>query len=104
VRELDNVLQRAAVLATSSVLGAADIDFETESPASAAPARVAEPAPPPASAALGAGLKVRERDLILSALSATGGSRKLAAERLGISARTLRYKLAELRADGVVVP
>jgi two-component system response regulator FlrC len=34
----------------------------------------------------------------------TGGSRKLAAERLGISPRTLRYKLQQLKAAGVTVP
>ncbi len=34
----------------------------------------------------------------------TGGSRKLTAERLGISPRTLRYKLQQLKAAGVSVP
>jgi len=104
VRELDNVLQRAAVLAASSTLGPQDLVFVTEgAEAVALPARAEAPsvAPP---AALEDGLKDRERALILGALEATDGSRKLAAVRLGISARTLRYKLAQLRADGVVVP
>ena len=45
-----------------------------------------------------------ERDLILNALRAGNGSRRSAAETLGISARTLRYKLARLRDAGVEVP
>ena len=102
VRELDNVMQRAAVLAAGSTLLPADIVFESEAPDRAAPA------PAAAAAAGGApledGLKDRERDLIIAALEATDGSRKLAAARLGISARTLRYKLAQLRAAGVAVP
>jgi two-component system response regulator FlrC len=32
------------------------------------------------------------------------GSRRVAAEKLGISPRTLRYKLARLRESGVCVP
>jgi two-component system response regulator FlrC len=47
---------------------------------------------------------VREEELILEALRAGAGSRKEAAERLGISPRTLRYKLARLRAEGAAVP
>jgi two-component system, response regulator FlrC len=101
VRELDNVLQRAAVFALGTQLGPAEIVFETETAATTRPA--AAPAAEPASAALEDGLRVRERDLILSALSATGGSRKRAAEQLGISARTLRYKMAQLRAAGIAV-
>jgi two-component system response regulator FlrC len=45
-----------------------------------------------------------ERDLILDALRNHQGSRREAAERLGISPRTLRYKLARLREAGVDVP
>jgi two-component system response regulator FlrC len=103
VRELDNVLQRASVLATTAVLSAGDIVFEVDE---AQPLREATPAPVPVieGAVLEAGLKDRERDIILGALEATDGSRKLAAERLGISGRTLRYKLAQLRAAGVDVP
>ena len=46
----------------------------------------------------------RERDLILDALRAGNGNRREAAESLGISARTLRYKLARLREAGIDVP
>jgi two-component system response regulator FlrC len=57
-----------------------------------------------ANAGLDQDLKKRERELILATLRVTGGSRKLAAERLGISPRTLRHKLQQFKADGVVVP
>jgi two-component system response regulator FlrC len=103
VRELDNVMQRAAVLAGGSTLTPAEIVFESETPPPAA-ALPAAAAAPERGAPLEDGLKDRERDLIMAALTATDGSRKLAAVRLGISARTLRYKLAQLRAAGVAVP
>ena len=49
-------------------------------------------------------LKQREHELICEALEASGGKKKEAAERLGISPRTLRYKLARLRQLGVALP
>mgnify|MGYP001545505268 FL=1 len=54
--------------------------------------------------AMAVDLKERERELILATLRQTGGSRKLTAERLGISPRTLRHKLQALKAAGVSVP
>jgi two-component system response regulator FlrC len=45
-------------------------------------------------------MKDLEREHILRALSEAGGSRKLAIERLGISERTLRYKLQQYREEG----
>ena len=45
-----------------------------------------------------------ERDVILEALRAANGSRREVAEKLGISPRTLRYKLARIRNAGIEVP
>ena len=45
--------------------------------------------------------RAAERDLILDALRTDNGNRQAAAKRLGISPRTLRYKLARLREAGV---
>ena len=53
---------------------------------------------------LGAELADNERQLIADALRDSGGSRKDAAERLGISPRTLRHKLQRLREAGVELP
>ena len=49
-------------------------------------------------------LKQREWTVILSVIDSVKGSRKKAAEKLGISQRTLRYKLAKMREAGVIVP
>jgi two-component system response regulator FlrC len=46
----------------------------------------------------------REQQIIVETLRSLGGSRRAAAERLGISERTLRYKLAKLREAGVELP
>jgi two-component system response regulator FlrC len=46
-------------------------------------------------------IKSLEKAHILEALSAVDGSRKLAAQRLGMSERTLRYKLQQFREEGV---
>ncbi len=94
VRELDNVVQRALILAGSGTVEAAHLSFEAPG---AAPAQGAVEA-------LDDDLKSHERRLILEALKAGGGSRKYAAEKLGLSPRTLRYKLARMRAAGIDIP
>jgi two-component system, response regulator FlrC len=107
-RELTNIVQRAAWLATGGTISASDLDVGALSTAAAgiAAASISAPLPAPASqeAGLGRDLKERERELILATLRVTGGSRKLTAERLGISPRTLRHKLQQLKAAGVSVP
>jgi two-component system response regulator FlrC len=101
-RELTNIVQRAAWLAARGIIDAADLDIAI---AGGSPAPAVQPM---AAQALDLGLdrdlKVRERELILATLRVTGGSRKLTAERLGISPRTMRHKLQQLKAAGVSVP
>ena len=60
-------------------------------------------APASADASLARTLGNAEKDLILDALR-SGSPRREVAERLGISPRTLRHKLARLREAGVEVP
>jgi two-component system response regulator FlrC len=103
VRELDNVMQRALVLCEGDLIRATHIVFEQP----AAEAAIPLPAPIPAGApgavvcaALADSVALAERQTILKALR-THSSRERAAEQLGISARTLRYKLARLRAAGI---
>jgi two-component system, response regulator FlrC len=115
-RELTNIVQRAAWLASGGVIRAADLDtgaagftlaVATQSGAAesvAAPREPQAPLPHAQEAGLDHDLKERERELILATLRVTGGSRKLTAERLGISPRTLRHKLQQFKAAGVSVP
>jgi two-component system, response regulator FlrC len=98
-RELTNIVQRAAWLAAGGHIDAADLDLGGVQSAAQIPA--APLVSPPQEARLGHDLKERERELILATLRSTGGSRKLAAERLGISPRTLRHKLQQLKAAGI---
>jgi two-component system response regulator FlrC len=101
VRELENCIQRAAILATGAEIGARDIEL---SEALSAAADSATGAPGDTAPALEGDLKQREQEVILSALRAAGGNRSETAKRLGISPRTLRYKLARLREQGVELP
>jgi two-component system response regulator FlrC len=95
-RELANLVQRAAWLAAGGEIAAEALDLGPRPSAAVVP--FAAPSPEPC---LGRDLKDRERELILATLRVTAGSRKLAAERLGISPRTLRHKLQQLKAAGV---
>jgi two-component system response regulator FlrC len=92
VRELENTVQRALILATGDVVAAADIVLSVPSPRVSA-------APPDLPAT---DIKTLERDHILATLKDVGGSRKLAVQRLGISERTLRYKLQQYRLEGML--
>jgi len=110
VRELDNLLQRALILVNGPVIHKEHIQFELANEISLASDVVPVVAikPPamdvPSANSLARSLDETERDLILDALRTGQGSRREVAERLGISQRTLRYKLARLREAGVDVP
>ena len=112
VRELDNVIQRALILKTGNIIQASDIHIENEvlifqsssdSLNKTEEIGSDEIEPDEREPDLSGDLKAREQDLILSALKAKN-SRKEVAERLGISSRTLRYKLAKMRDAGVAIP
>lgn len=104
VRELDNVVQRALILHHGAVIEAHDLMFEGGLCAPAAAPAANAMAVAPADDSLTGDLKDHERRLIIGALSEGNGSRKFAAKKLGISPRTLRYKIARMREEGVAVP
>ncbi|MGH8167968.1 MAG: sigma-54 interaction domain-containing protein, partial [Woeseiaceae bacterium] len=96
VRELENLIQRTMILLQGDTLAAGDFVFE-EASSVAAPEELPEKR-------LQEDLKKREYRVIVDALQADGGNRSAVAARLGISPRTLRYKLARMREDGVRFP
>ena len=97
VRELENVIQRALILRAGEEILPDDLCFEVEGEAGL-PVQVAS------GSGLTEDLKSVEEQMILDALKSGDGSRKDAAERLGISQRTLRYKIARLREAGIAIP
>jgi two-component system, response regulator FlrC len=90
VRELENTVQRALILASGETIAASDIVVSNTTPRAAV------------NDGLSTDIKSLERDHILTTLKEVNGSRKLAVQRLGISERTLRYKLQQYRLEGVL--
>ena len=113
VRELENTMQRAQILAVGDLITPETLKTclpQWASPSAGAKPEAADlPAGFAVSAAASAGtasvgrpgnMKDLEREHILDTLRAVGWSRKDAVARLGISERTLRYKLQQYRAEG----
>jgi two-component system response regulator FlrC len=104
VRELENVIQRALILSTGASIGPEHLHLAPRPGFAVAPPAArgeASAAALPAEAEKRAdNMKDLEREHILRTLAEVGGSRKLAIERLGISERTLRYKLQQYRDEG----
>ncbi len=101
VRELENLVHRAILLAEGAEIGPAD--FELSPPSTSGPTAPGEPARGVA-ALVGQRMEEVERALIIETLSHTLGNRTHAATILGISIRALRNKLREYAQAGVTVP
>ena len=111
VRELDNAIQRSLILASGTTVNASDFCLNMDEAA----ARIVQASGEmpttltrevhselePDRSALGKDLKLREYQIIIDTLRQENGKKKLAAEKLGISPRTLRYKLAQMRENGI---
>lgn len=134
VRELDNVMQRALILAGKGAVGPEHLILDegeafvaaAPHPEGTAPALKVEQSAPESSDLLsedglpespedrlrnqkipqnlGGELKQQEFQIILDALIEYRGNRQMVAEKLGISPRTLRYKIAKMRDEGMIIP
>ena len=97
IRELGNCIHRACILAPGSEITPNDIVFDAlVEPSYSSAANQDKP--------VSENLKGSEQEMILSALRESNGNRKIASERLGISGRTLRYKLAKYKDQGIEIP
>jgi two-component system response regulator PilR (NtrC family) len=95
VRELENILERAATLCGGSTINASDLQLRPQTLNLTAP--VDAPAITASAAApLGEALEDIERDAILRALEQTRYNKTKAAQLLGMSFRSLRYRIKKL--------
>lgn len=86
VRELENIIERAVILARQTTLTMADL-----------PLQPAPPATVSLSHSLNDQIENLERELLKKALIQTGNVQTRAAELLGISERVLRYKIEKYK-------
>lgn len=102
VRELENLLHRAMALAEDGVLS-----LDTPARAHEKPI-VTTPAPltstdfsdsPPLPEDLQSHLDQQERDILIRTLKETGFNRTVAAQRLGLNLRQIRYRIARLKIE-----
>ncbi|MDR1228306.1 MAG: sigma-54 dependent transcriptional regulator [Azoarcus sp.] len=120
VRELENTMHRALILTSGDIVGAEtlrlclpnwtdgsedekDGEMATIAAKNAMAVNFASHAAAPAPAASvpkPGNMRDLERDYILATLREMNGSRKKTVEKLGISERTLRYKLQQYRDEG----
>ncbi len=92
IRELENIIERAAALADTTTIEAQDLQLPESSRAAEEPV-LGEPA------SIDESLEQAERERIVAALEKTRYNKTRAAELLGISFRSLRYRLKKLRIE-----
>ena len=96
VRELENIIERAVALSSSALIGLGDLP-EVKTP------KIVTPQPPSVLPVEGVDLDQLvtdyERTWVMRALEQSGGVRKRAAVLLGVSFRSLRYRLQKLGLD-----
>jgi two-component system response regulator FlrC len=114
VRELENVVQRAIVLTAGEVIQPQYLIFDEPAPA-AESTPVADITAAPLAAQSAPAASFEKTDGLQDAMEAnefriiaetirTSATRQAAAAALGISERTLRYKLARMRERGIALP
>ena len=110
VRELDNLIQRVVVLANDKIIMADDISFENEiektdsAYGTSIQNEIISNESQLSANQLGSNMQHHEFQLIVESLQKYNGKKKDVAEGLGISPRTLRYKLALMRELGYEIP
>lgn len=107
VRELDNVIQRAMILHSGNLVTESDIQIEQEQQnlyLEDNGEHTEENISGNTDSVLQDDVKSHEYKLIVKILKENHGSRKQAAEKMGVSQRTLRYKLAKMRELGIEIP
>ncbi len=96
VRELENLVERAVTLSVDDRVTLAALPALS----AAAPAAASASELPPEGLDLEREVEAFERRIILKALDRTGGNRTEAARLLGVSFRSLRYRLSKLGISG----
>jgi two-component system, response regulator FlrC len=113
VRELENVVQRALILSAGDRITSDDLVFEEPSSGywsdygkeQFEDKKIVENQHENFDfSGLDEGVRCAEEIIILQTLQVENGSRKTTAEKLGISPRTLRYKMARMKEAGIVLP
>lgn len=100
VRELENVIQRAIVLKNSEKITLRDLSVGEFEEITMINNNVREEK----NHDLDQMLRGQEYEIILQALNANKGQREATAKLLGVSTRTLRYKIAQMKEMGINVP
>ena len=90
IRELQNIVERAMVLARSEVIGIDDLPPSVTTRDSARPVSLSE------AGSLPEAVETLERAMIIDALAESSGVQVKAAEKLGITERNIRYKIKKL--------
>ncbi|MPY25288.1 sigma-54 interaction domain-containing protein [Shewanella sp. YLB-07] len=94
VRELENTIQRALVMRRGQALQAAELGIETDSPLNCGQKEQSKQG-------LKASKRQAEFQYILDTLRKFNGHRIQSADSLGMTTRALRYKLAQMREEGI---